>query len=129
MTRYQRSVQIWTLLVVAAKERKSYSYGDVAEILGMGGWRTSAVPWSHHVVLRRPGASPHTVPVVNQDTGLPGEGLTTLENVNEDREHVFIYDWFSVEPPETNEFEKADRAQGSAPRSFRHNSIEGASEG
>jgi hypothetical protein len=60
--------------------------------------------------------------VVNQDTGVPGEGLTMLENVNEDRERVFAYDWFSIEPPETKELEQADRVRGSAPRSFHHNS-------
>jgi len=52
---------------------------------------------------------PLTVLVVNQDTGLPGEGLTTLEDVNVDREKVFGYDWFSLEPPQVNDFAAADR--------------------
>lgn len=110
MTRYQRSLQIWTLLVVAAKERKTYTYGDVAEILGMGGAGVMAqflgpIMW----YCQDKKLPPLTVLVVNQGTGLPGEGLTTLENVNEDRERVFTYDWFSIEPPETKEFEKANQ--------------------
>ena len=53
---------------------------------------------------------PLTVLVVNQDTGLPGSGLTTLEDVNLDRERVFAHDWFQVEPPETDDFREATRA-------------------
>ena len=117
MTRYQRSLQIWMLLVVAAKERKSYTYGDVAKILGMGGAGVLGQfldPIMRYCEDHK--LPPLTVLVVNQDTGLPGEGLTTLENVNVDRERVFAYDWFSIEPPETKDFEKANRARGSAPR-------------
>ena len=115
-------MQIWTLLVVTARERKSYTYGDVAEILGMGGAGVMAqflgpIMW----YCQDKNLPPLTVLVVNQDTGLPGEGLTTLENVNTDRKHVFNYDWFSVESPETKQFEQADRARGSAPRSFHLN--------
>jgi alkylated DNA nucleotide flippase Atl1 len=110
MTRYQRSLQIWSLLVAAAKERKSYTYGDVAKILGMGGAGVlgqflGPIMWyceDHEL-------PPLTVLVVNHDSGLPGEGLTTLENVNQDRERVFGYDWFSIVPPETEDFEKASR--------------------
>jgi len=109
------------LLVVAAKERKSYTYGDIANILGMGGAGVLAQflgPIMWYCDNQEPKLPPLTVLVVNQVTGLPGEGLTTLENVNEDRERVFAYDWFSIEPPETKHFEAADRALGSAPRSF-----------
>ena len=52
---------------------------------------------------------PLTVLVVNKDTGLPGEGLTTLEDVNRDRERVFAHDWFQMEPPEAGDFEEALR--------------------
>jgi hypothetical protein len=57
------------------------------------------------------GLPPLTVLVVNQHTGLPGEGLTTLENVNEDREKVFSFNWFSLEPPETHDFEAAEQGE------------------
>jgi len=51
---------------------------------------------------------PLTVLVVNQATGLPSEGLITLENVNnvnEVREAVFKFDWFSIDPPQVKDFE------------------------
>ena len=53
---------------------------------------------------------PLTVLVVRRETGLPGEGLTTLENVNRDRESVFAHGWFQMKAPETGDFEEATRA-------------------
>jgi len=111
MTRYQRSSQIWSLLICAANERKSYTYGDVADILGFGGAGTMAQFLGPIMWLCEDNEwPPLTVLVVNQDTGLPGEGLSTLEEVNEDREAVFSFDWFSLEPPQTTDFDSADRA-------------------
>jgi len=114
---------------VAAKDRKSYTYGDVAEILGMGGAGVLAQflgPIMWYCEDRE--LPPLTLLVVNQETGQPSEGLTTSGNFDEDRERVFKRDWFSIEPPGTDEFEKADRARGSAPRSFRHYGNEPVSE-
>lgn len=110
MTRYQRSMQIWMLLVCAAKDRNSYTYGQIAEILGMGGAGVMSqflgpIMW-YCEDMEYP---PLTVLVVNQDTGLPGEGLTTIEEVNEDRESVFNYNWFGIEPPQCTNFEEACR--------------------
>ena len=36
--------------------------------------------------------------------------MTTLENVNVDRERVFACNWFQMEPPETGDFEEATGA-------------------
>lgn len=52
---------------------------------------------------------PLTVIVVNQKTGLPGEGLTDVE-LNADREAVFNYDWFNLYPPSPEELAAAYKA-------------------
>ena len=110
MTIYQRSSQIWSLLVCAARERKSYTYGQISEILGfkgagvMGQFLNPIMRFCEDNKL-----PPLTVLVVNQDTGLPGEGLSTLEDVNEDREEVFSFDWFRINPPQITDLEEADR--------------------
>jgi hypothetical protein len=111
MTRYQRSLQIWSLLICAARERKSYTYGQTGEILGMGGAGVMGqflgpIMW----YCEDQDYPPLTILVVNQGTGLPGEGLTTVYDVNLDRERVFRFDWFAETPPETKHFEHADRA-------------------
>lgn len=113
MTRYQRASQIWSLLICAARERKTYTYGDIANILGFGGAGVMAqilgcVMW----FCEEKKLPPLTVLVVNQGTGLPGEGLTTLEDVNKDREAVFNFNWFDIEPPQNGNFESVDRNSG-----------------
>lgn len=113
MTRYQRASQIWSLLVCAARERKTYTYGNVADILGFGGAGVMApllgcIMW----FCEENDLPPLTVLVVNQDTGLPGEGLSTLEEVNEDREAVFEFNWFVIEPPQNSDFESVDKNKG-----------------
>ncbi|MEQ7870448.1 hypothetical protein V6R97_07320 [Chromohalobacter salexigens] len=111
MTRYQRSSQIWSLLICAARERKSYTYGEVADILGFGGAGTMAqflgpIMW----FCEDNDYPPLTVLVVNADTGMPGSGLSTLEEVNVDREDVFAFDWFDLEPPQCETFRNSDRS-------------------
>lgn len=115
MTKSQRALQIWSLLVCAARDRRTYTYGGLASVLGMGGAGVMAQflgPIMYYCREQR--LPPLTVLVVNQDTGLPGSGLTTLENVNLDREKVFAHDWFRVEPPETGDFDEATRISSSA---------------
>lgn len=112
MTRYQRVQHVWSLLVCAARDRRTYTYGGLAEALGIRGGARAMRHYLAPVMYycREHQLPPLTVLVVNRETGLPGEGLTTLENVNRDRESVFAYGWFQMEPPETGDFEEATRA-------------------
>jgi hypothetical protein len=108
MTKLQRSMQIWSLLICAARERKTYTYGLIADALSMGGAGVMAQfldPIMRFCADKN--YPPLTVLVVNQDTGLPGEGLVTIQNVNVDRESVFNFDWFSIEPPQVSDFENS----------------------
>ncbi len=45
-----------------------------------------------------------TVLVVNGTTGRPGEGFVLDDDADVERERVFGFDWFSIEPPETGDF-------------------------
>lgn len=106
MTRQQRASQIWSLLICAARERRTYTYGDVANILGYGGAGVLSQTLGLIMTFCRNNALPPlTVLVVNQETGLPGEGLTALEELNQDRESVFRFNWFSLEPHQNSEFD------------------------
>ena len=114
MTKYQRASQIWSLLVCAARERRTYRYVGIADILGIGGAGVIGQmlgPIMYY--CKDNGLPPLTVLVVNKDTGLPGEGLTTLEEVNKDREMVFDHDWFSFPPPQVDELKDATVRLGS----------------
>lgn len=110
MTKYQRSNQIWSLLICAARERKSYRYGDVAEILGFGGAGTLSqflgpIMW----LCEDNDWPPLTALIVNGKTGTPNDGLITLEEINTDRELIYKHDWFAIVPPQLEDFRNADR--------------------
>jgi len=111
MTQPQRASQIWSLLICAARERKSYTYGDIAQILGFGGAGVMSrflapIMW----FCEDKYYPPLTILVVNRETGAHGDGLITVENdVNEVRESVFNFDWFSLEPPQNVDFENVCR--------------------
>jgi len=96
------------LLTCAALERKTYTYGELASILGMkGAGVLGQFLGPVRCFCEDNDYPPLTVLVVNQDTGLPGEGLSTLEDVNTDREHVFKYPWFEIKPPQVVDFQEA----------------------
>jgi len=110
MTRYQRAQHVWSLLIVSAMDRKSFTYSQVGKILGVGGGNMVSQylkPVMNY--CEKNGYPPLTVMVVNKETGLPGEGLTTVDNVNQDREAVYCFDWFSVEWPTESDFENTDK--------------------
>lgn len=77
MTRFQRAMLVWSLLVCTAQDRRIYTYGGVASALGMpdaGGVIASFLaPIMYY--RRQNELPPLTVLVVNQITGRPGDGL------------------------------------------------------
>lgn len=98
MTVAERAVQIWQLLIGAARVRQTLTYSMVADAIGMGAG-TLAQPLELVMgFCDRNGLPPLTVLVVNQATGRPGAGLSTLEELNRDRERVFNYPWFRLAP-------------------------------
>lgn len=110
MKKYQRAVQLWMLLICGARERKLYTYGQVARILGLQSGRMVARflgPVMAFCETRH--LPPLTVLVVNSRTGRPGAGMTASDDMDVDREKVYRYDWFSLDPPDPADFETADR--------------------
>jgi putative restriction endonuclease len=102
-----RATQIWQILVCKASNRKTLTYGQLAELIGFKGAGTLAHFLGHimYYCLQN-GLPPLTVLVVNQETGLPGEGLIEA-NLNADRERVFRFNWFGIVPPTPEELEEA----------------------
>lgn len=101
MTRVQRSLQLWQLLIGVARLRQTVTYSMAADLIGMGAG-TLAQPLD--LLMRychQNSLPPLTVLVVNQETGQPGAGLSTLEELNRDRERVFNYKWFQLAPLQT----------------------------
>jgi hypothetical protein len=99
VTNIERALQLWPMLVAAAHDRRLLTYGLVAEQIGMP---PVALGTPLGILMRYCAANdlpPLTVVVVNKESGLPGEGLTTLTDLPSQREHVFEHGWYRRLPP------------------------------
>lgn len=98
MSTYQRAIQIYRILIGAAHNRQILTYPILAGLIGV-----PAQGLAHHLghIMRyceRAGLPPLTVLVVQTDSGKPGEGFTTFEDLHRDRERVFSYAWYRMTP-------------------------------
>lgn len=107
MTRPERALQIWQVLINLAHNRQTITYENLAETIGMG---------NMGVVVTQPlellmyycnskKLPPITVLVVQKHTGIPGLGLITIEELNSDREKVFEFNWLQETPLNISELE------------------------
>jgi len=106
--RAARALQIWQILICKASQRQTVTYGELARMLGFGG--AGVMGGMLHPLMcycAENGLPPLTVLVVNQDTGLPGEGLTSVRtNLHAECERVYQYNWFAIHPPTIEELEQ-----------------------
>ena len=94
------------ILVAAAHDRRTLTYGNLADLIGFEGAGVLAqILGMIMTYCQRNDIPPLTILVVNQDTGLPDEGLTTIQNVNQDREAVFNLNWYARIPVQVTDFE------------------------
>lgn len=103
-----RALQIWQILIGFAYERKTTTYGEIAEILGYKGAGTMdrQLGYILHFCVQNK-LPPLSVLVVNAETGLPGDGFDTIGDLHKAREAVFNYDWFNLMPPTPKQFSHA----------------------
>ncbi len=106
MTRSERAMQVWQILLGTAHNRQTITYGKVADHLefeGAGVLGPILGCIMHYCQAK--GLPPLTCLVVNQTTGLPGSGLTTVENLPTDREAVYRKNWYALYPVQIADFE------------------------
>ena len=122
MDKYQRAAQLWSLCALAARNQQLLSYSTVQHLTGLpkvavggmlgtisGYCMERKLPWLTSIV-------------VNEETGLPGEGLMKAAkreygnalNIHAMHARVFIYDWFKEPAPTTKDFEVADAQHSEA---------------
>jgi hypothetical protein len=104
----ERAVQIWQILISKAHNRQTITYIDLAKMIGYRDARP--IPNMLDLIMRyceQNELPPLTALVVNKGTGAPGDGLTTVRNLDNDREKVFNCDWYSLVPPSPTEFQQA----------------------
>lgn len=95
-----RAEQIWPILIGLAYDRRTITYGGLAEVLGFEGAGVfSGILGQIMHWCAANDVPPLTILVVNSKSGLPGDGLTTPDDLNADREVVFGYDWYDLVAP------------------------------
>lgn len=107
-----RASQIWQILVGLAYNRQTITFGGLAEIMGFQGAGIFANILGHIMFYcLQHGLPVLTVLVVNQETGLPGDGIILSPEANGDpnveRERVFNRPWYRFRPPTQDELAQA----------------------
>src|SRR5947209_16378988 len=79
-TRFERAIQIWSILGFAARSRQVLTYGILARMVGILPHHLGQFlePVQSYCLLH--GLPPLTAIVVQESTGLPGLGFTASEN-------------------------------------------------
>ncbi len=108
MKRSERAIQIWQILISAAHNRQILTYKIVGKLIGMGSGTQSQTLDMIMRYCKRKGLPPLTSLVVKETTGRPGTGLTTVLELDRDRENVFAYNWFAHPPVTIADFEIKD---------------------
>ncbi len=103
-----RGLQAYLILIGLAVERKTITYGLLAERVGFRGAGVFAGILGHVMHWCKQNDLPAlTALVVGSDTGKPGSGLTTVDDREAAREKVFEFNWYSIIPPSGEELAAA----------------------
>ena len=107
-TREARALQIWQILIGLAHNRQTITYKQLSKLLRFEGAGVFS-PLLEPIMMycKKNNLPPLTILVVNEATGMPGEGLATIRDLNEDREKVFRHDWYGIHPPSEEELREA----------------------
>jgi len=101
-----RGFQAYLVLIGLAWNRQTITYGRLSQNqmkeYGHGGILASPLncimAWCYEN-----GLPPLTVLVVNEETGLPGDGLYTASDYPAAQQRVFAFNWYSIFPPSPDE--------------------------
>jgi hypothetical protein len=90
-------------LISAAHNRQTITYGQLAQVIGMGDSAVVVTPALSRVweYCEEKGLPHLTYLVVGKWGGKPG---TDFENLDGERERVYRHPWFSLEPPNEQDF-------------------------
>lgn len=104
-----RALQAWQILIAAAMNRQTHTYKSLSTLMyGNPAQGVIARVLGHIALYCHQNDLPLlTVLVVNEKTGLPGEGIPTSGDLHSLRELVFRTDWYSIYPPTEQELEEA----------------------
>lgn len=96
-----RALQAWQILISTAMDRRIHTYKTLSELMyGKPAQGVIAKILGHIAYFcNENNLPPLTVLVVNEQTGLPGDGIPTDEDLNAIREKVYKENWYDIYPP------------------------------
>ena len=102
------SLLVWQVLISCAANRQTIQYGQLAKDIGLrrGGFLIG--PYLDGVAdyCCAKCLPELTILAVNKKTGMPAKTMVEPEKVAEERERVFLAEWFKVTPPTLEELSK-----------------------
>jgi hypothetical protein len=113
MTKTQRALQVWPLLVLAAKTQTVLSYAMVAQMTGLPNECGDVLGYiAFYCMQRKLPILPSLV--VNQQTGRPSAEFYENMDIAAEQSRCFVYNWLEHGVPSLQQLEDAYRAGRSA---------------
>lgn len=98
MDNNQRAHQLWSILAFAAYNRQTLTYAFLGKLVGLPSSAIGRSLYPIQYFCKQQGLPPLTVLVVNQATGLPGEGLE-VDDFAKVVQEVFEFEWITYKAP------------------------------
>ena len=110
-----RSLRLWLILIRMAHARQTTTFGELAQLIGMGAFPPAIVPFLTRIAdfCDQNGLPPLTALVLQAGGGIPA-GLDALlqrsgQTLLQAQQAVFDCDWYDILPPTPEEFGQAAR--------------------
>ena len=104
MTRGERAVQVWQVLISAAHNRQTLTYSMLADSVGLSSSDLAdplGMVAGYCAVKQLP---PLPVLVVQVDTGTAALGMSWASDPDFAREAAYQHAWFQLKPPSSSDF-------------------------
>ena len=113
MTQYERAAQIWSVLAWAATNRQELTYDIVGRLIGVPrqGLGRLLEPIQSYCLVRQ--LPPLTLLVVSEVNGQPSPGFTATQQIPQERQRVFGFNWLDHPAPTPEMLEQAIQQQPS----------------
>jgi putative restriction endonuclease len=100
----ERATQVWSVLVLAARNQQVLSYAMIEKLTGIDKRAVGRALEPIQRYCKREKLPPLTVLVVNESTGLPSEGFTEARDIFGAQARVFVYNWHQWKAPQPEDF-------------------------
>ena len=102
----QRALQLWSLLVLAAKTQTVLSYGMVSQMTGLPAESGAALTCVFAYCLKKKLPLLPSL-VVNQGSGRPSAEIYDHVDIEAEHRRCFVYDWLALPVPTLEALDEA----------------------